>query len=108
VGELAQKANAPQLSLVRVTKLSTQVVAGIKYYFDLEARDASGKAHHFEAQVWEKPGGYENSAPELTGYKEVHQVRARAWLEERGRERERQGGKAGKGGGGGGWKGVEM
>lgn len=72
VGEIAAKANAPQLALVRVAKLSTQVVAGIKYYFDLEARDAAGKTRHFEAQVWEKPGGYDNSAPELTGYKEVH------------------------------------
>lgn len=71
VGEIASKANAPDLALVRVTKLSTQVVAGIKYYFTLEAKDKAGGARHFEAQVWEKPGGYENSAPELTGWKEI-------------------------------------
>jgi hypothetical protein len=203
VGEIAAKANAPDLSLVRVTKLSTQVgrpglaglsaaaggcraqpmqapgaaasiahvlasppppnaapassphpasttnhppppyptppppkvVAGIKYYFTLEAKDKGGATRHYEAQVWEKPvrgrsragagrgveagsrgrlnggpkpwtsglpqarrspaalapgrvaqppascprhphpqGGYENSAPELTGYKELSEV----------------------------------
>ena len=71
VGEIASKANAPGLSLARVTGLSTQVVAGVKYYFELEARDAAGATRRFEAQVWEKPGGYANEAPELTGYKEV-------------------------------------
>lgn len=71
VGEIASKANAPGLSLARVTGLSTQVVAGVKYYFELEAKDAAGATRRFEAQVWEKPGGYANEAPELTGYKEV-------------------------------------
>lgn len=71
VGEIAAKANAPGLSLARVTKLSTQVVAGIKYHFELEAKDKAGATRRFEAAVWEKPGGYDNSAPELTSYKEV-------------------------------------
>ena len=116
VGEIATKANVDGLSLVRVTKLSTQVVAGMKYYFDLETKDKGGATRHYEAQVWEKPvsapappagagvatarrgsrrpraaslhpfkpartsllprpqGGYDNSAPELTGYKETSQV----------------------------------
>ena len=76
VAEIAAKANTPGLSLTRVTKLSTQVVAGMKYYFELEAKDGKGAARHFEAQVWEKPGGYDNGATELTSYKEVGQVRA--------------------------------
>lgn len=54
VTEIGQKTNA-DLSLVRVSKLSTQVVAGIKYYFDLETKDKAGHTKHFEAQVWEKP-----------------------------------------------------
>ena len=48
----------------------------MKYYFELEAKDGKGAARHFEAQVWEKPGGYDNGATELTSYKEVGQVRA--------------------------------
>jgi len=55
VSEIAGKANLADLSLVRVSKLSTQVVAGIKYYYELETQDKAGKTHHFEAQVWEKP-----------------------------------------------------
>lgn len=27
----------------------------MKYYFDLETKDAGGATRHFEAQVWEKP-----------------------------------------------------
>lgn len=74
VSEIAGKANLADLSLVRVSKLSTQVVAGIKYYYELETQDKAGKTHHFEAQVWEKPGGYDNSAPvQLTSYKEISQ-----------------------------------
>lgn len=74
VTEIGAKANLPDLSLVRVTKLSTQVVAGMKYYFSVETKDKAGKVRHYEAQVWEKPGGYGNGAPvELTSYKEVSQ-----------------------------------
>lgn len=75
VTEIGAKANLPDLSLVRVTKLSTQVVAGMKYYFSVETKDKAGKVRHYEAQVWEKPGGYGNGAPvELTSYKEVSQA----------------------------------
>lgn len=74
VGEIGHKANVADLKLVRVAKLSTQVVAGIKYYMDLETKGKDGKTRHYEAQVWEKPGGYDNSAPvELTSYKETSQ-----------------------------------
>lgn len=74
VTEIGAKVNVPDLSLVRVTKLSTQVVAGIKYFFELEAKDGAGKTHHYEAQVWEKPGGYGNGAPvELLKYKAMDQ-----------------------------------
>jgi hypothetical protein len=52
---------------VRVTKLSTQVVAGIKYYFTLEAKDKAGGARHFEAQVWEKPVRRERGGPRAVG-----------------------------------------
>jgi hypothetical protein len=55
VTEIGAKANLPDLSLVRVTKLSTQVVAGMKYYFSVETKDKAGKVRHYEAQVWEKP-----------------------------------------------------
>jgi hypothetical protein len=55
VGEIGAKTNVADLSLVRVSKLSTQVVAGIKYYFELETKDKAGATRHYEAQVWEKP-----------------------------------------------------
>lgn len=72
VGEIGQRANVADLSLVRVSKLSTQVVAGIKYFFELETKDKSGATRHYEAQVWEKPGGYDNGANiELLKYKEM-------------------------------------
>ncbi|KAI8470357.1 MAG: cysteine proteinase inhibitor [Monoraphidium minutum] len=75
VGEIGAKANAPGLALVRVSKLSTQVVAGIKYFFELETKDGAGATRHYEAEVWEKPGGYDNGANvELLKYKEAAQA----------------------------------
>jgi hypothetical protein len=55
VTEIGSKANLAGLSLVRVSKLSTQVVAGMKYYFELETKDGAGATRRYEAQVWEKP-----------------------------------------------------
>ena len=80
VGEIGAKTNAADLALVRVSKLSTQVVAGIKYYFELETKDKAGATRHYEAQVWEKPvsGGVFARAQRAAT---AHSCTRRAWMQ---------------------------
>lgn len=43
------------LKFARLVKAKEQVVAGIMYYFTLEADDEAGKTKVYEAKVWVKP-----------------------------------------------------
>ena len=43
------------LELVKLNKVSSQVVAGTNYHLMLTLQDANGKQHDVEATVWARP-----------------------------------------------------
>jgi hypothetical protein len=58
--------NGP-VTLVSVPRFATQVVAGLKYFFDLQVKDATGKVSTVQAEVYWKLPGY-GGGFELSGY----------------------------------------